>query len=146
MGTRLINCCLSLVKDKGRKINKVLAIEVPMPHEKTSSDQALVEKVQQGDKRRFDLLVCQISIQGFIRLIGRYVQDRSEYWIRLKESFIKAYSSDRQFSRGKLPFTTWFVSELLVNRPKKHTLLESFSSSSQMPMLRLIMRRSSVML
>jgi len=56
-----------------------------MPHE-TSSDQALVEKVQQATSGRIDLLVVKYQYK-VIGLIGRYVQDRSEVLDVAQESF-----------------------------------------------------------
>lgn len=41
----------------------MLNYEVPMQHE-TSSDEALVKRVQTGDKRAFDLLVLKYQHQG----------------------------------------------------------------------------------
>ncbi|MET0934796.1 MAG: RNA polymerase sigma factor RpoE, partial [Luteibacter sp.] len=40
-------------------------------------DQALVERVQQGDRRAFDLLVRKYQ-HKLIALISRYVHDRTE--------------------------------------------------------------------
>ncbi|WP_269808141.1 RNA polymerase sigma factor RpoE [Marinomonas sp. BSi20414] len=101
-------------------MNTVL-YEVPMPHE-TSSDQALVEKVQQGDKRAFDLLVIKYQYK-VIGLIGRYVQDRSEALDVAQESFIKAYRAIESF-RGESAFYTWLY-RIAVNTAKNYLVSRS---------------------
>lgn len=88
----------------------------------TSSDQALVEKVQQGDKRAFDLLVIKYQYK-VIGLIGRYVQDRSEALDVAQESFIKAYRSISTF-RGESAFYTWLY-RIAVNTAKNHLVSRS---------------------
>lgn len=88
----------------------------------TSSDQALVEKVQQGDKRAFDLLVIKYQYK-VIGLIGRYVQDRSEALDIAQESFIKAYRSIGTF-RGESAFYTWLY-RIAVNTAKNHLVSRS---------------------
>jgi RNA polymerase sigma-70 factor (ECF subfamily) len=40
-------------------------------------DQALVERVQQGDKKAFDTLVLKYQ-QKVANLVGRYIRDPSE--------------------------------------------------------------------
>ena len=50
----------------------------PLPQPKTAeSDQQLVERVQAGDKRAFDLLVLKYQ-HKIISLVGRYVNDHHE--------------------------------------------------------------------
>lgn len=56
------------------------------------SDQVLVERVQAGDKRAFDLLVSKYH-QRVIRLISRLVRNPSEVEDIAQEAFIKAYRS-----------------------------------------------------
>ena len=53
------------------------------------SDQQLVERVQRGDKRAFDLLVLkyQFKLQS---IISRFVRDRDEIADVTQEAFIKA--------------------------------------------------------
>ncbi|WP_394182524.1 RNA polymerase sigma factor RpoE [Marinomonas posidonica] len=99
----------------------MLKHEVSMQHE-TSSDQTLVEKVQQGDKRAFDLLVMkyQYKVMG---LIGRYIQDKSEVLDVAQESFIKAYRSINSF-RGESAFYTWLY-RIAVNTAKNHLVSRS---------------------
>ncbi|BDX01998.1 MAG: RNA polymerase sigma factor RpoE [Marinomonas sp.] len=92
-----------------------------MQHE-TSSDQALVERVQQGDKRAFDLLVVKYQYK-VIGLIGRYVQDRSEVLDVAQESFIKAYRAIGSF-RGESAFYTWLY-RIAVNTAKNYLVSRS---------------------
>lgn len=92
-----------------------------MQHE-TSSDQALVEKVQQGDKRAFDLLVAKYQYK-VVSLIGRYVQDRSEALDVAQESFIKAYRAIGSF-RGESAFYTWLY-RIAVNTAKNYLVSRS---------------------
>lgn len=87
-----------------------------------SSDQALVEKVQQGDKRAFDLLVVKYQYK-VIGLIGRYVQDRSEALDVAQESFIKAYRAIGNF-RGESAFYTWLY-RIAVNTAKNYLVSRS---------------------
>jgi hypothetical protein len=59
-------------------------------------DQQLVERVQRGDKRAFDLLVLKYQ-HKILGLIVRFVHDTHEAQDVAQEAFIKAYT--RQFSR-----------------------------------------------
>jgi len=90
--------------------------EVPMQHS-SSSDQELVERVQNGDKRAFDLLVLkyQYKVMG---LIGRYVSDKHEVMDVAQESFIKAYRAIGNF-RGDSAFYTWLY-RIAVNTAKNY--------------------------
>jgi RNA polymerase sigma-70 factor (ECF subfamily) len=90
--------------------------EVPMQHS-SSSDQELVERVQNGDKKAFDLLVLkyQYKVMG---LIGRYVSDKHEVMDVAQESFIKAYRAIGNF-RGDSAFYTWLY-RIAVNTAKNY--------------------------
>ncbi len=92
-----------------------------MPHE-TSSDQALVKRVQQGDKQAFDLLVAKYQYK-VIGLIGRYVHDRSEALDVAQDSFIKAYRAIGNF-RGESAFYTWLY-RIAVNTAKNYLVSRS---------------------
>ena len=83
----------------------------------SSSDQELVERVQNGDKRAFDLLVLkyQYKVMG---LIGRYVSDKHEVMDVAQESFIKAYRAIGNF-RGDSAFYTWLY-RIAVNTAKNY--------------------------
>ncbi len=51
-------------------------------------DQKLVERVQRGDKRAFDLLVLKYQ-QRVANLVSRYIRDMSETQDVTQEAFIK---------------------------------------------------------
>ena len=53
-------------------------------------DQALVERVQGGDKRAFDVLVSKYQ-HKIVKLVMRYVRDSSEALDVTQEAFLKAY-------------------------------------------------------
>ncbi|MGQ0799989.1 MAG: sigma factor, partial [Pseudomarimonas sp.] len=53
-------------------------------------DQALVKRVQEGDKRAFDLLVLKYQ-HRLTSVITRYIHDWSESQDVAQESFIRAY-------------------------------------------------------
>ena len=80
------------------------------------TDQALVERVQQGDKKAFNLLVSryQIKVAG---LLTRYVS-RNDIPDVAQESFIKAYRSIESF-RGDSAFYTWLY-RIAVNTAKNY--------------------------
>ena len=88
----------------------------------SSSDQVLVERVQQGDKRAFDLLVAkyQYKVMG---LIGRYVNDKHEVMDVAQDSFIKAYRAIDSF-RGESAFYTWLY-RIAVNTAKNYLVSRS---------------------
>jgi len=68
----------------------------------TDIDQQLVERVQAGDKRAFDLLVGKYQ-HKIIGLVGRYVYDHHEAMDIAQEAFIKAYRALPRF-RGDSAF------------------------------------------
>lgn len=80
------------------------------------TDQALVERVQQGDKKAFNLLVSryQNKVAG---LLTRYVS-RNDIPDVVQESFIKAYRSI-EFFRGDSAFYTWLY-RITVNTAKNY--------------------------
>ncbi len=82
-----------------------------------SIDQALVERVQQGDKRAFDILVLKYQ-NKIIQLAYRYVHDHDEALDVAQESFIKAYKSLDNF-RGDSAFFTW-IYRIAINTAKNH--------------------------
>jgi RNA polymerase sigma-70 factor (ECF subfamily) len=81
------------------------------------TDQQLVERVQAGDKRAFDMLVLkyQAKIMG---LISRYVKDSHEIQDVAQEAFIKAYRALPRF-RGDSAFYTWLY-RIAINTAKNH--------------------------
>ncbi len=68
-------------------------------------DQALVERVQRGDKHAFELLVTKYQ-RKLMRLVSRLVRDQAEAEDVVQEAFIKAYRALPQF-RGDSAFYTW---------------------------------------
>ena len=81
------------------------------------TDQQLVERVQAGDKRAFDLLVLKYQHKIF-GLISRYVQDSHEVQDVAQEAFIKAYRALPRF-RGDSAFYTWLY-RIAINTAKNH--------------------------
>lgn len=81
------------------------------------TDQQLVKRVQQGDKRAFDLLVLKYQHKIF-GLISRYVRDHSEIQDVAQEAFIKAYRALPRF-RGDSAFYTWLY-RIAINTAKNY--------------------------
>ncbi len=80
-----------------------------------SIDQALVERVQKGDKKAFDVLVLKYQ-QRVMNILSRYVRDPSEVQDLAQETFIKAYRALATF-RGDSAFYTW-VYRIAINTAK----------------------------
>jgi len=81
------------------------------------TDRQLVEKVQAGDKRAFDLLVLKYQAK-ILALVSRYVQDSHEVEDVTQEAFIKAYRALPRF-RGDAAFYTWLY-RIAINTAKNH--------------------------
>ena len=81
------------------------------------ADQLLVERVQKGDKRAFDLLVGKYQ-HKVLSVIGRFVHDQDEAMDVAQEAFIKAYRALKNF-RGDSAFYTW-IYRIAVNTAKNH--------------------------
>ena len=86
------------------------------------SDQQLVERVQAGDKRAFDLLVLKYQ-HKIISLVGRYVKDHHEAMDVSQEAFIKAYRALPNF-RGDSQFYTWLY-RIAINTAKNYIVSRS---------------------
>lgn len=82
-------------------------------------DQALVERVQSGDKKAFDILVQKYQFK-LTKLISRYVHDPSEVMDVAQEAFLKAYRALPSF-RGESAFYTWLY-RIGVNTAKNHLI------------------------
>jgi RNA polymerase sigma-70 factor (ECF subfamily) len=80
-------------------------------------DQALVKRVQGGDRAAFDLLVRKYQ-HRIAALIGRYVHDWSECQDVAQDTFIRAYKALANF-RGDAQFYTWLY-RIAVNTAKNH--------------------------
>jgi RNA polymerase sigma-70 factor (ECF subfamily) len=85
------------------------------------SDQELVSKAQEGDKRAFDLLVIKYQ-QKVAGLISRYIRDPSEIMDVAQEAFLKAYRALPGF-RGESAFYTWLY-RIAINTVKNHLVAQ----------------------
>lgn len=86
------------------------------------TDARLVERVQRGDKRAFDLLVLryQHRIQA---LVARYIRDQDEIQDVVQDAFLKAYRALPRF-RGDSQFYTWLY-RIAINTAKNHLVARS---------------------
>lgn len=82
-------------------------------------DQVLVERVQQGDKNAFNLLVTKYQ-HKVSNLVSRYVSNHSDVPDIVQEAFIKAYRALPNF-RGESAFYTWLY-RIAVNCAKNHSV------------------------
>jgi len=87
-----------------------------------AADQALVERVQRGDKKAFDVLVLKYQ-HKVANLISRYVRDQAEVLDVTQEAFIKAYRALPKF-RGDSAFYTWLY-RVAINTAKNHLAAQS---------------------
>ncbi len=81
------------------------------------ADAILVQRVQNGDKRAFELLVIKYQRKIF-RLLSRLIRDPVEVEDVAQEAFIKAYRALPGF-RGESAFYTWLY-RIAVNTAKNH--------------------------
>jgi RNA polymerase sigma-70 factor (ECF subfamily) len=81
------------------------------------TDHALVERVQKGDKRAFDLLVRKYQ-HKVVGVISRYISDWSECQDVAQETFIRAYRAIAAF-RGDSQFYTW-IYKIATNTAKNY--------------------------
>ncbi|MGK7294387.1 MAG: RNA polymerase sigma factor RpoE [Candidatus Wenzhouxiangella sp. M2_3B_020] len=86
------------------------------------TDQLLVERVQKGDKRAFDLLVGKYQ-HKIVSLVSRYVSDHAEALDVSQEAFIKAYRAIGRF-RGDSAFYTWMY-RIAINTAKNYLVSQS---------------------
>ena len=80
-------------------------------------DQLLVQRVQQGDKHAFDLLVSKYQ-RKLGRLLSRFIRDPGEVEDVAQEAFIKAYRALPNF-RGDSAFYTWLY-RIGINTAKNY--------------------------
>ena len=85
-------------------------------------DQLLVERVQQGDKTAFDLLVKKYQ-HKVLAVIGRFVRDPDEAMDVAQDAFVKAYRALDRF-RGDSAFYTWLY-RIAVNTAKNYLAMQS---------------------
>jgi len=86
-----------------------------------SIDQELVERVQKGEKKAFDILVLKYQ-HKLVKLISRYIRDSSEVQDVAQESFIKAYRALPNF-RGESAFYTWLY-RIAINTAKNYLVAQ----------------------
>ena len=82
-----------------------------------SSDLDLVQRVKNGDREAFNLLVLKYQ-RKVSRLVGRLVRNPDEADDVVQDAFIKAYRALPQF-RGDSAFYTWLY-RIAVNTAKNH--------------------------
>ena len=88
-------------------------------------DQELVVRVQQGDKKAFDLLVLKYQLR-VSKLVSRFLRNQSDVPDVVQESFIKAYRALPNF-RGDSAFYTWLY-RIAINTAKNHLVAQSRKS------------------
>lgn len=81
------------------------------------TDKELVQRVQQGDKKSFDLLVLKYQ-NRIIKLVSRYVREPSDAMDVAQDAFLKAYRALPNF-RGDSAFYTWLY-RIAINTAKNH--------------------------
>ncbi|MGY0218769.1 RNA polymerase sigma factor RpoE [Endozoicomonadaceae bacterium StTr2] len=81
------------------------------------TDQQLVERVQKGDKRAFDMLVIKYQ-HKIIGLVSSYIHDFQEVQDVTQEAFVKAYRALGGF-RGDSSFYTWLY-RIAINTAKNY--------------------------
>ena len=87
-----------------------------------ATDQQLVVRVQEGDKRAFDLLVLKYQHKVHA-IVGRFVRDTDEVADVVQDAFIKAYRALPKF-RGESQFYTWLY-RIAVNTAKNYLVSRS---------------------
>ncbi|NVK21077.1 MAG: RNA polymerase sigma factor RpoE [Kangiellaceae bacterium] len=80
-------------------------------------DSELVKRVQEGDKKAFDMLVLKYQ-HKIMNLISRFVKDQHEVMDISQEAFIKAYRALPSF-RGDSAFYTWLY-RIAINTAKNY--------------------------
>lgn len=81
------------------------------------TDLELVQRVQAGDKKSFDVLVLKYQ-HKVINLVMRYMHDPDTAQDVAQEAFIKAYRGLKNF-RGESAFYTWLY-RIAINTAKNH--------------------------
>lgn len=85
------------------------------------TDQQLVERVQNGDKNAFNLLVLKYQ-NKVANLVSRYVSHSGDVPDVAQEAFIKAYKALPTF-RGESAFYTWLY-RIAVNTAKNYLVAQ----------------------
>jgi RNA polymerase sigma-70 factor (ECF subfamily) len=92
------------------------------------ADWQLVERVQRGEKRAFDLLVVKYQRKLF-RLLSRLIRDPAEIEDVAQEAFIKAYRALPNF-RGESAFYTWLY-RIAINTAKNYLVAQGRRAPTQ---------------
>jgi len=87
-----------------------------------SVDLELVQRVQAGDKKAFDVLIMKYQ-QRIVHVITGFVHDPVEALDVAQEAFIKAYRAIPNF-RGDSAFYTWLY-RIAINTSKNHLTARS---------------------
>lgn len=85
-------------------------------------DQQLVLRVQQGDRRAFDLLVGKYQ-HKIVSVITRYVRNIDEAQDVAQDTFVRAWKALPNF-RGDSAFFTWLY-RIAINTAKNHLVARS---------------------
>ena len=88
---------------------------------KSSADLELVERVQRGDKKAFDILVLKYQ-HKVVKLISRYLHEPNEILDVAQEALIKAYRGLPNF-RGESAFYTWLY-RIVINTVKNYVVAQ----------------------
>ncbi|HHJ35144.1 MAG TPA: RNA polymerase sigma factor RpoE [Gammaproteobacteria bacterium] len=88
-------------------------------------DQELVVRVQQGDKKAFDMLVLKYQLR-VSKLVSRFLRNQSDVPDVVQDAFIKAYRALPNF-RGDSAFYTWLY-RIAINTAKNHLVAQSRKS------------------
>ena len=86
------------------------------------TDQQLVDKVKEGDKKAFNLLVLKYQ-NRVTNIVARYVKNSGDVADVTQEAFIKAYRALPNF-RGVSAFYTWLY-RIAVNSAKNYLVSQS---------------------
>lgn len=81
------------------------------------TDNVLVERAQQGDKKAFNVLLAKYQRRVHV-IVARYVSDPQEQLDVIQEVFIKAFRGLDNF-RGESQFFTW-IYRIAANTAKNH--------------------------
>ena len=84
-------------------------------------DRALVDRVQKGDKRAFDLLVRKYQ-HKIVGLVSRYANNHAEAEDIAQDAFVRAWRAIGSF-RGDSAFYTWMY-KIAVNTAKNHLVAQ----------------------
>ena len=91
-----------------------------------NTDQQLVELVQRGDRKAYDLLVLKYQ-QRIVSLVSRFVRNPADALDVTQDAFIKAYRALPNF-RGDSAFYTWLY-RIAVNTAKNYLVSQARRSA-----------------